>query len=285
MTDDKLMGKVLCCIPLRYYVAAVAFAFFAYGVANAAYMFMMQLFSLSGGSRTAHCVGDRCLEILSCDGLQEATMHVRMCVMIFGSLFFGGFGFMGAVNHHPPELRWLASFFHALVAIYVSAWLFDLTYSGICGRYTQNVVDLAVLWPAPNYPMREGFKFEIQVANSYPVSWVDLTAGFDVFRLYSGVIFLWCVFFVYSAYWVQVLANYSDHGVFGLGANHDVGAWREAVIFQREVASQFSDAGQMAAMTIQDVGWRANDDYVSYGAAQRDVEQNAGGKVNYRDAY
>jgi len=284
MTDDNMMGKVFCCIPLRYYVGFVAFVLFLYGVLNVAYIFMMQLLNL-GRPSNSHCVGDGCLAILSCDGLQEATMHIRMCTLIIGGLLFGGYGVVGSINHHPPELRWLATFFYGLGFVFGAVWLFDLAYSGACGRYTQNVIDLAVLWPMHNYPMREGFKFEIQVASTYPVQWTDLTAGFSVFRLYSWLALLWTVFFIYSAYWVQVLAHYSDHGVFGLGANHDVGTWRDQLLLQRELAAQFQDAAQMAMLTVQDVGWRANDDYVSYGAAQRDVEQNLGEKINYRGAY
>lgn len=285
MTDDNMMGGVLCCIPLRYYAGFVALALFLYGALNIAYLFLVQLLNLGSTPPQQPCVGDKCLEILSCDGLQEASMHVRMCVLIFGGLIFGGYGVVGSINHHPSELRWLASFLCGLGIVFGAVWLFDLAYSGTCGRYTQNVIDLAVLWPLRNYPAHEGLKFELQVAATYPTRWADGTVGFSIFRLYSWVTFCWTVLFIYSAHWVQVLARYSNHGVFGLGANHDVGTWREQLLLQREVAAQFTEAGQMAKLTMQDVGWRAHDDYVSYGAAQRDVEHNLGEKVNYRDEY
>jgi len=106
--------------------------------------------------------------------------------------------------------------------------LSDATYTLICGEYSLNVIDEALLWAFPNQPVQEAVKLELRDAmTTYPVHFVNALVHRNVFFSYIMVEAVSILLLYYAAGQVVAHAQFVSNGALGFGSNYDLGDWHE----------------------------------------------------------
>lgn len=241
VSDSRLLGFACCCIPRRWFIAIVAGFYFVHGLINVMCLFASMIIGQGSLTPTTACVGNKCLETLSCEGMVQATFHVKMVTTIFGGLFFGACGLLGAANSAEGNIQLFGSFFHILWVMYSCIAVSDGVYIGICDYYPYNVVDQALLWPYPNYPVPEAYKFEIRKNAVFHKAQTDKIIGFNLYFFYLAVVVVLICWFVFNWLNAKYVADKLTFGVHGMGPHQDLKSWRSAVIFREQVIEGMND--------------------------------------------
>lgn len=258
MSDEESLGKV-CFIPRRIYVLLVAIGFLSYGLYNALYYSLFSFVRLTSMS-PSHCSGSRCNDLLTCEATLESSYHLRVCVIVIGSVVFGISGVNAILNKYADDLFRFAFWLVAAAIIYVTVMLFDGVYMVLCGdHYSYNTVSEALLWPVPDLPIQEGIKFEIRQLNTYPVPYVNALVYHNV-----GIIFVfWTLIrvavFLHAAYQAFILAERFHYGLAGMGATFSIESWQQRVKIRDEFDEVAYSTFAMAKTTGMDIGWEEDE--------------------------
>lgn len=232
MSDEKLLGAAFGFIPRRLFaqlLAVLACAGGGFGIAKTLVIGELPGEQGKAAWQTAdHCVGHACRDVLTCAGTRKATFHFREIVTLVGSTLFGYWGVLGAWRGDPQDLVWFAGFLFFMPVLLTVVAAFDAGFVSVCSAYPLNVIDEALLWQIPHWPIREVAKVELREAMvSYPVSFVNQLAGHNAFALYAMLEMAAIGFFAYAGHQVMLVAQFNAHGAMGMGPTYDVGRWHE----------------------------------------------------------
>merc|ERR1719313_2845593 len=117
MSEDAVSGSACLCIPRRLFVAIVAALWCFWYVGDL--IFMLIWYPLSPAPPPRACTSHKCLEIFTCNGMQDATRHVKEPFLLIGGLIFGALGLYGAIGVHHKGLKYFAYFLLVVTAMYV----------------------------------------------------------------------------------------------------------------------------------------------------------------------
>lgn len=240
MSDDKYVGLAFGCVPRRLFALVLAVLLCSYGSCGILWALLMRHLPGEAGPASWHaedrCVGHRCSDVFTCRGFREATFHFREVIIIVTAAPFGYWGVLGGLHRHVQDLHWFGCFLIGWAAFLAITVFFDGAYTWSCEEYPLNVVDEGLLWWWPRFPVREAVKLEVRDKMvSYPISFVNQLAMFNVFTLYAAVEFAAVLFFAYAGAQVLRLAYLLCHGADGLGSNFDIRDWRERVILKHNI--------------------------------------------------
>lgn len=258
MSDEDSLGKS-CCISKKLYVLIIAIGFLSYGIYNALYYTLFHFVSFTSLTPT-HCSGPRCNDLLTCEGTQESSYHLRICIIAIGSVVFGISGVNAIINQYAEDTFKFAWWLVAAGAVYFVVMLFDGAYMVLCGgHYSYNTVSEAVLWPVPDLPVRTGIKYEIRQLNTYPTAYVDALCYHSVAIFFA----LWslmriCLFF-HAAYQAFILAERFHYGLAGMGATFSIEGWQKRLKMREESAEVMYNTMAMAKTTGMDLGWEEDE--------------------------
>lgn len=221
MSDDPLLGTV-CCIPRRVFCILLGGLCFAYGFGTIIYFTLFWYIRHNVWLTPQHCQGHMCFELVSCHGLQSVTEELRMILLVGGGAAFGLLGALGAYSTRADQVYLFACFLAAMIAVFLFNLVFDACYTGLCGMYSGNIINLALRWDIPNLPIAEGLKAEVALLQEYRVRDVDGLAQRRVFSLYLGVVAACVAFLAFAFRGVWWLYRFLECGTAGLGPNFDL---------------------------------------------------------------
>lgn len=232
MSDDAFLGVALGFVPRRIFVTLVALAALCWGWFGILSGLLGGQLPGEQGKASWHsadrCVGRECNDLLSCSGAREASFHCREATLLLGSALFGYWGLIGCLHCDAQDLAWFAMFLWFIPVFLLLLAVCDGVYVAGCSAYPLNVVDEGLLWGLPDWPIREAAKAELRNAMvAYPIGFVDKLVGFNTFMLYAATQASLAAASVYCSFQVLTLARISGRGLLGLGANFDIGDWRE----------------------------------------------------------
>lgn len=232
MSDEHFEGRSLFCIPRRYFVVALALCVWLRGALSLVYLIFLKELPGEEGSaaqqRESHCVGHSCRQILTCGGTRAATFHTREVITLFSNMLFGYWGVLGTMYGYMNDTVWFATYLSLFPLLLGSVFAADGAYTLICGAYPLNVVDEALLWHVPNFPIQEAMKIELRDAMiKYPVRFTNKLVERNVFLYYAVVELAVAAFIAYCSKQVFAHAQFTHHGLLGLGATYDIGEWRQ----------------------------------------------------------
>lgn len=242
MTSDAFLGRACCCIPRRQFILLLALAFCSYGVVDAIYWILFRGI-LGDQPLTPHhtCSGHRCLQFLTCAGMRRSSYAWRKVCLTLGSAGFGAVGALGAAYRHPGELRVFGGFLFAVVVLLGVIVAYDGVYTATCGEYPFNVVNEALMWPVPQWPVQNGIKYEVVVhSEAYPVELVNRLTHLSVWWLYvffelAAALFCW-----YAALVAFEMADTIRWGMAGMGPTFDMAGWHDVKLREQEAREELA---------------------------------------------
>lgn len=263
MSEDALLGRVFC-VPRRLYCILLGLALFLSGFGQVIYfIFFHYLRNYEFTPR--HCDRADCFEIATCHGMQDGSMHFRAAVLIVGGTYFGAAGALGAHNTKSSPVLQFACFLGFIAVAYVGNYAFDFGFTVWCDRYTTNILDMAIHWPIPSYPVADGIKNEVRAMRSFPIQEVNEFTHTRIWALYTVVALVSVLFWAYSAYGIWLLGCYLHGGTAGLGPNFSFRTWRDEVLMTREVQKAMYSTEEAALSFISDIEGAGG----GYGAAKK----------------
>lgn len=246
------------CIPRHFYVFLLSLSCFLYGVVNCLAAFVIYIVN-AGKMEHSHCEGNKCLEIISCDGMQEASYHIRAVLVIGGCLAFGVVGLFGALNRNPRDLNYFSYFLAFVGALILLLVVYDFLFMATCDAYTYNVIDMVFMWPIDSFPVDQWMKKSLNTFGKYPCGSMDDFTHHNVWRWYLFTACMMAFFFLYSALGTSVFSTLTDHGELGLGENFSIHTWRDEVFLKRDIEAHFKGVEENLKKTTKDIDWRPDD--------------------------
>jgi len=258
MSDEESLGTV-CFIPRRFYVLFFAICFLVYGIYNAMYY---TIFHVSGFATMtpSHCSGPRCNDLLTCAATQESSYHLRLCVLMIGSLVFGISGVNACLGKYADDMCRFAFWCVAAGVLLLAIMLFDGAYLVLCGsHYSFNVVSDGLLWPVPDLPVKTGIKYEIRQLDTYPKGYVDALVYHNVGLIFASWTLLRVFFLFHAAYNAFILSERFHYGLAGMGATFSIESWQERLKMRDEVQEVGYNTLAMMKTTGMDLGWEGDE--------------------------
>lgn len=256
MSDDRLLGRVCHCVPTRVFALIIGGLVFFDAFRDFVYIIVWQWLIKSEVSFSPpKCHTLACEGVLSCDGLRQASFYIINIVYQGGGIIFGYFGISGAISSKATEMHAFSLFLAALTLVYIANYFFDWAYLNSCEAYSYNTIDQGLLWSIPNIPVHQGVKMELRHMAIYPVGYLSNFVHAPVFMDYTLVMILSAAFFGYSSRVIWKLASICAFGPFGLGAQYDIGHWRERLMFRDKVHKEIAHTIEQATNTFEDLDW------------------------------
>lgn len=240
MTSDAFLGRACCCIPRRQLILVLALAFCAYGVVDAIYWILFRGI-LGDQPLTPHhsCSGHRCLQFLTCAGMRRSSYMWRKVCLTLGGAVFGLVGVLGAAHKDVGELRVFGGALTAAAVLLGVVVACDGVYVAACGEYPFNVVNEALMWPVPDWPVQNGVKYEVVVhSEAHPVELVSRLTHLDVWWLYLFIEVSAALFCAYAAQVAFELADAIRFGVAGMGPTFDLAGWRDLKLSEQDAREE-----------------------------------------------
>eukprot|EP00928_Gymnodinium_smaydae_P004649 TRINITY_DN11581_c0_g1_i2.p1 TRINITY_DN11581_c0_g1~~TRINITY_DN11581_c0_g1_i2.p1 ORF type:complete len:276 (-),score=56.34 TRINITY_DN11581_c0_g1_i2:57-884(-) len=237
MSDDAYLGKSLCCIPRRLFVCSLAAFLLVYGFIEFVYLVFFRWLVNSRPDVAGHCSGTHCFEIASCEGLRQATFHVRMLVCVLGGVFFGFQGAMGALHGRARKLEIFAWFLGLKAVLVLGLVGADWAYAGVCGAFSRNFVVEVQLLPPP---------YTVESLGAYG-------SESHLWLLYALRMLSEAAFLAYAALEAGQLAEHVSFGIFGLGINFSIRSWRDSVLAKNAFDGLLSYSRDQTAESLEDI--------------------------------
>jgi len=258
MSDESSLGTT-CFIPRRFYVLFFAIGFLTYGIYNALYYTIFSYASFTTMT-PSHCSGPGCSDVLTCAATRESTYHLRLCILMIGSLVFGVSGVNACLAKYADDMCRFAFWLVAVGVTYLVIMLFDLTYIVVCGsHYPFNVVSDALLWPVPDFPVKTGIKYEIRQLDTYPKGYVDALVYGNVTEVFVCWTLLRVFFFFHAAYNAFILSERFHYGLAGMGATFSIESWQQRLKMRDEVQDVAYNTFAMMKTAGMDLGWEGDE--------------------------
>jgi len=257
MSDDRYLGTTCFCIPRRAFAVLAALVIALYGLIVTCRLVLWEW--LPGPmERQPHCHGRRCDDILTCQGMEEASYHTVTVVRVIGCLVFGSWGIFGAIHGHVSELQYLAMFLASMAGVLVAAAALDGLYMTACGTYPFNIISEALIWVYPGLPISDILKSKIMTlqGETYNIKYLNALTGRNIWHHYLLTELPFVALWAYVAHEVALLARLNAYGMVGLGANFSIQGWREEVILKNQLRDDLLSANRLARASAGDVGWR-----------------------------
>lgn len=239
MTEDAQVGKACFCIPRRIFVAVVAAVFFFSEVETIVATLIW--YPLQGQAPARACTSHNCMQVFTCNGMQDATRHIRQPYLIIGGLIFGGLGLHGAVGINHGHLKTFAYFLLGISFVYAFMIFFDGLFLSACGRYPSNVIHQTLLWDTQDIPILENKKDALKKMDSYPHQLVNWMTEMNVWKWYVLSSILYGLIAFYCSHITMILSRMYLDGPIGLGVNYRLGAWRAEVLLKHRIEEMESE--------------------------------------------
>lgn len=242
MTEDALLGTACFCVPRRLFVVLVAAAWCFWNMGSV-FNYMIY-YPLEGGAMEASaerkaCTTHKCLEVFTCDGLQDTTRHIREPFLLLGGLIFGAFGLHGAVGVNHNHLKYFAYFLLAVSAMYILNLVFDGLFLSYCQHYPSNVIYTMVLSTPvsglKDLPVSEEKKATLANMDKFPRHLVNWMVYPNFWRWYFLFAVVYAIFVLYCSHVTRILSRTYIDGPVGLGVNYRLGAWRNEVLLKHRI--------------------------------------------------
>lgn len=275
--ENAEWGLVCCCIP-RFIVGLLLSCYFFFGALIQVLRRVFDLMLSRSASLTPiHCSGSVCTDVLTCEASGMATYHVRMAWGIVGGVIFGYCGIFGVMHRRPFKLHCFAYYLLSLAILLFILVLADHAYKNMCGAFSYNVIEEAVLWPtwwglSPDLPVTAGVKQEIESMPFFPVNYVDNYTHLNVWKLYCFCM-AWKMFLGVWLYMeMSTLAQYVAFGALGLGPTYSLMSWKENL----DIKNMFREEARMLEDDLED-GIEAIDDELLVELLPEEDRKPAGG--------
>lgn len=173
--------------------------------------------------------------------MRRSSYAWRKVCLTLGSAGFGAVGALGAAYRHPGELRVFGGFLFAVVVLLGVIVAYDGVYTATCGEYPFNVVNEALMWPVPQWPVQNGIKYEVVVhSEAYPVELVNRLTHLSVWWLYvffelAAALFCW-----YAALVAFEMADTIRWGMAGMGPTFDMAGWHDVKLREQEAREELA---------------------------------------------
>lgn len=243
MSEDNVLGNACCCIPRRMFVAILALCWTLYGASIC--IFWMVWVQFNGDPPPRPCAGHRCMKAFTCEGMIDATVHIREPWLVIGGLVFGALGFYGAWDVQPKSLRYFALWQLATAGFFVFLYVWDGFYLNLCGGYSRNVVDQTITgWDVPRSQEDKVKQLTLQKMEAYPRHATNRYVDGNLWWYYTLFALGVATILFYCSHVTMVLSKLYVEGPTGLGVNYRLGTWRAEVLLKqkmREIETQLED--------------------------------------------
>lgn len=252
--NDNAFGRY-CCMHRRWYCLIVSVGFLLYGLLNCLYWVIYAYVHIVS-MKPSNCTGPGCGDLLTCPATKDSSYEFRLAVMTIGSLVFGAVGSAAILQRYATEMWAFTCWMVATCVIYLLTAIFDAAYIYICDyNYPTNLMQEAVFWPIPEWPVNHGIKYELRQLETYPVAYVNDLSHHNVGVWYVNLTLIKVCFFAFIAYQCWVLSQHFHYGAAGMGINFSIEGWRKRLLKRYEMNEVAYNTFDMACATAADMGW------------------------------
>mmetsp|Transcript_115817 Transcript_115817/g.216791 ORF Transcript_115817/g.216791 Transcript_115817/m.216791 type:complete len:493 (+) Transcript_115817:71-1549(+) len=267
--DAHAYGYALGCISRRRFVYYFAIFMTVIKVATLAkWLMSWVLFNRILGvpsPQIVGCKGYDCYKVFTCQGMAEATQHIREPLFTLTGVIAYPIGVVGAHHGYRGQLQVLA-FYLVLIALgHFGITIADIFFLKSCNAYPLNMVNEALLLPIAFPPgIREGAQDQIRAMSASPAYFpteeiAKITEtnifpdGFPVLAWYIVVALFLVTFFGYAAFQAVECGVLAERGPIGLGMHYGLGQFNEFIDFnvirrKKEKPSKFLTDAMLPTM-------------------------------------
>mmetsp|Transcript_5953 Transcript_5953/g.13100 ORF Transcript_5953/g.13100 Transcript_5953/m.13100 type:complete len:313 (+) Transcript_5953:138-1076(+) len=257
MSEEQYVGRV-CCIPKRTFVLLVSLQLALLGAVNIFMLFSYTFFTQKVAIPS--CRSHECLAVFSCQGMQEASFHIREVVTTLFGTVAGCLGVAGCFSIGDGFELYVLALYQVCSAIMQGVLLLgDWIFATECCSYSRNTMEMGLFWPIPNLPISHMLKAELRSMTSYPMDLVHNVAEIEVWALDLFTTILMISFHLFTAKVIQDLVRFHFTGPLGMGANYSLQHWQRTLAEKARFGSMLRNTREMAAATWQDVDWRGEE--------------------------